>query len=105
MSRPIAIITEPCVAVCDTACVGACPVDCIHGPLETDEIRAVPAEERPTKLAGIQLFVNPNECIGCWQCIPVCPVGAIFEEGDVPGHWQEYIEKNAGFFAPSNATP
>ncbi|MFQ6673658.1 MAG: ferredoxin, partial [Fidelibacterota bacterium] len=24
------IITEPCVGVCDTACVDVCPVDCIH---------------------------------------------------------------------------
>ncbi|HJM85590.1 MAG TPA: ferredoxin, partial [Candidatus Marinimicrobia bacterium] len=24
------IITEPCVGVCDTACVEVCPVDCIH---------------------------------------------------------------------------
>ncbi|HIA79641.1 MAG TPA: ferredoxin, partial [Candidatus Marinimicrobia bacterium] len=26
------IICEPCVGICDTACVEVCPVDCIHGP-------------------------------------------------------------------------
>ena len=26
------IIAEPCVGVCDTACIEVCPVDCIHGP-------------------------------------------------------------------------
>ena len=29
------IIAEPCVGVCDTACVEVCPVDCIHGPEDT----------------------------------------------------------------------
>ena len=26
------IIAEPCVGVCDTACVQVCPVNCIYGP-------------------------------------------------------------------------
>ena len=29
------IICEPCVGICDTACVEVCPVDCIHGPEST----------------------------------------------------------------------
>ncbi len=27
--------------------------------------------------------INPEECIGCELCVPVCPVGAIFMEEDV----------------------
>jgi NAD-dependent dihydropyrimidine dehydrogenase PreA subunit len=28
------IIGSKCVSTCDTACVNACPVDCIHGPID-----------------------------------------------------------------------
>jgi NAD-dependent dihydropyrimidine dehydrogenase PreA subunit len=98
MSRPFAVITEPFVATCDTACVDACPVDCIHGPLPLAEIRAISAEARRERLPGIQLFVNPNECIGCWACVPVCPVSAIFSDDDVPEEWKDYIALNAAFF-------
>ena len=30
------IIGKPCEGTCDTACVAACPVDCIHGPIDID---------------------------------------------------------------------
>ena len=30
------IIGTKCVSTCDTACVDACPVDCIHGPIDID---------------------------------------------------------------------
>jgi NAD-dependent dihydropyrimidine dehydrogenase PreA subunit len=98
MTRQIAVITEPCVAVCDTACVDACPVDCIHGPMSLEQIRAIPPDERPAKLPGIQMFVNPEECIGCWACVSMCPVNAIFDKDDVPEEWHPYIAKNAEFF-------
>jgi NAD-dependent dihydropyrimidine dehydrogenase PreA subunit len=98
MSAFFAVITEPCVAVCDTACVDACPVDCIHGPLALEEIRVIPRECRSEELAGVQMFVNPEECIGCWMCIPACPVNAIFEDSEVPEQWQHYVAANAAFF-------
>ena len=100
MTKQVAVITEPCVAVCDTACVNACPVDCIHGPMTLERIRSIAPEERPTQLTGIQLFVNPTECIGCWACVPECPVNAIHMDDEVPEEWQYYISKNAEFFAP-----
>jgi len=102
MTRYFAVITEPCVGVCDTACVDACPVDCIHGPASLAEIRAIPPEERPAKLPGLQMFVDPTECIGCWACVPACPVNAIFEESEVPEQWKHYIAANAEFFQRGN---
>ena len=30
------IIAEPCVSTCDTACLEVCPVDCIHGPYNSE---------------------------------------------------------------------
>jgi NAD-dependent dihydropyrimidine dehydrogenase PreA subunit len=94
----VAVITEPCIAVCDTACVDACPVDCIHGPVVLEEIRAIPNDERPQRLGGIQMYVNPQECIGCWLCITACPVQAIFQDVEVPEDWQSFIGTNARFF-------
>jgi len=73
-------------------------VDCIHGPITVGDIRAIPNDERQHRLAGIQMFVNPGECIGCWACIPVCPVNAIFEDDNVPEQWHHYIAENARFF-------
>ncbi|MBO0787221.1 MAG: ferredoxin family protein, partial [Actinobacteria bacterium] len=32
-------------------------------------------------------------------CEPVCPVGAICYEDDLPGQWQAYAGENARFFA------
>ena len=98
MATGIAVITEPCIATCDTACVDICPVDCIHGPAPLETIRAIPSEERGTRLSGIQMFVNPNECIDCGACIVVCPVNAIYSDFDVPEQYRHYIELNARFF-------
>jgi NAD-dependent dihydropyrimidine dehydrogenase PreA subunit len=94
----VAVITEPCVAVCDTACVDVCPVDCIHGPTTLDQIREIPTGERSQRLPGIQMYVNPMECIGCWMCVSACPVDAIYEDSDVPDQWQHSIAENARFF-------
>ncbi len=76
------IITEPCIGTKDKSCVDVCPVDCIYG---TDEDE--------------QLYIHPDECIDCGACVPECPVEAIFAEEDVPEQWQSYTEKNAAYFA------
>lgn len=99
----IYIIAEPCVGVCDTACVDVCPVDCIHGPAPLEEIREVReagGEEALKAKYGdkIQLWIDPEECISCGACEPECPVEAIFEDEEVPEKWEGYIELNAKFF-------
>lgn len=76
------VITEPCIGVKDKACVEVCPFDCIHGD-ESDE----------------QMFINPNECLTCGACEFECPVGAIFEDIEVPEKWKGYIALNAAHFA------
>lgn len=98
----IYIIAEPCEGVCDTACVDVCPVDCIHGPVELEEIREarkVGGEAELLKRFGkIQLYIEPDECISCGACEPECPVDAIFEDDETPEKWTKYIELNAKFF-------
>ena len=74
------VIAEPCIGVRDRACVDVCPVDCIY---EGDA----------------QLFIHPDECIGCGRCEPVCPVHAIYAEGALPTAWQAYVAKSCQFFA------
>ncbi len=59
------VITELCIGTKNTACVGACPVDCIYD-------------------AGDQFVINPAECIDCSMCMPQCPVEAIFPGDELP---------------------
>ena len=81
------VIAEPCIGVKDTACVDACPVDCIHPKKNTtyDDGRP-PFDNVP------QLYIDPVECIDCGACVPVCPVSAIFALDDLPEKWKQYTE-------------
>ncbi len=88
------VITEPCVGVCDTACVEVCPKDCIH-----------PTKDAWGKLGwnkdsleGKQLFIDPEECIDCAACEPMCPVEAIFIEDEVPAGQERFIQINADYY-------
>jgi ferredoxin len=81
------VIAEPCINTKDTACVDACPVDCIHPKKDSEKY---PTEE--------MLYIDPVECIDCGACVPVCPVSAIFALDDLPEKWKEYTERNAKYF-------
>ena len=80
------VVGEPCVNCKYGDCVTDCPVDCFYQ-----------AEE--------SLYINPDECIDCGQCLPLCPVEAIFVDDDGPSNpeaytkksWQDYIGLNANF--------
>ena len=91
------IIGTKCISTCDTACVDACPVDCIHGPDDTEGAGAEAKEEGfdPTDK---MLYINPEECIDCGACEPECPVEAIFEEDAVPEEWKKFIKINYDYF-------
>jgi ferredoxin len=92
------VITKKCVGTCNTACVDVCPCDCIVGPVPLHELRQVPAAERGSRFPGIQMFVDPDECIDCGGCAPECPVDAIHLDSDVPAVYRDDIERNAKFF-------
>ena len=81
------VIAEPCVGTKDTACVDACPVDCIH-----------PKKDEPAYETAELLYIDPVECIDCGACVPVCPVSAIFALDDLPEKWNEYTAKNAAYY-------
>ncbi len=78
------VIAEPCIGTKDTACVDACPVDCIH-----------PKKDEDTHGGVDQLFIDPVECIDCGACVPACPVSAIFAADDLPEKWSHFTQKNA----------
>jgi ferredoxin len=44
------------------------------------------------------LYIQPDECVDCGACEPVCPVQAIYHEDDLPPEWKPYVEANAEFF-------
>ena len=69
------VVLENCIKCKYTDCVEVCPVDCFH--------------EGPN-----MLVIDPDECIDCGACISECPVGAIFEETEVPENLIHWIEKN-----------
>ena len=49
-------------------------------------------------VAGMQLYIHPDECIDCGACEPECPVDAIYDEDDLPEEYEKYTEINANFF-------
>ena len=75
----VSVVTSPCIGTKDGACAKVCPVSCFYD-------------------AGEMLVINPDECIGCWLCVPECPVNAIFPIEDVPGHEEAFIARNQDFF-------
>ncbi|WP_040829895.1 ferredoxin [Nocardia jiangxiensis] len=74
------VITDACVDLKDRACVEECPVDCIYE-------------------GARMLYINPDECVDCGACEPVCPVEAIYHEDDLPDDRTEYVSVNLEFFA------
>jgi ferredoxin len=70
------IVTNKCFDCKFTDCVEVCPVACFY---ELDR----------------QLVIHPDECIDCTACVSVCPVEAIFAEGDLPKDHEASIEFNA----------
>ena len=81
------IITEPCIDLLDVSCVEVCPVDCIHYQEGVDR----------------KLYIDPDECIDCGACEPVCPVTAIFAEDDMPEDQAEYTQLDAQWFKDPDA--
>ncbi|MGW6120828.1 ferredoxin [Nocardia sp. NPDC055165] len=73
------VVAEPCVDVLDKACIEECPVDCIYE-------------------GNRMLYIQPDECVDCGACEPVCPVEAIFFEDDLPAEFTSYTSANVEFF-------
>jgi NAD-dependent dihydropyrimidine dehydrogenase PreA subunit len=74
------VITDACIDVKDRTCINECPVDCIYE-------------------GGRKLYINPEECIDCGACEPICPVEAIYPGFDLPEDKKPFADSDARFFA------
>ena len=79
------VISRICRDCVDTACVAVCPVDCILEHVPGDANSDLPN----------QLFIDPEDCIGCGVCEPECPWEAIYEEDALPDLFKEDMALNA----------
>lgn len=79
------VITQPCCN--DAACVGVCPVDCIH-----------PTPREPEYLSTEMLYIDPAACIECGACVDVCPVNAIAPDIDLQDEQEPFIAINARWY-------
>jgi ferredoxin len=70
------IVTDKCTGCKFTDCVEVCPVACFY---ELDN----------------QVVIHPEDCIDCMACVDVCPVHAIYAEGDLPPEFAKDVEFNA----------
>jgi len=70
------VVTSACFDCKYTDCVVVCPTDAFR---EGDQM----------------LYIDPEACICCDQCVPECPVEAIFAEDNVPEDQRAFIALNA----------
>ena len=80
------VITDSCVKdfICATECATAA---------------IAPASAGDPAAAGVsQLFINPDECIDCGNCVSICPSGAICAEDDLPAEKAHFAAKNKAYF-------
>jgi len=79
------VITDACQK--DFLCATECTTTAIH-----------PMSDEAGADTVTQLFINPDECIDCGNCISICPSNAIFPIDELPADKAEFAEKNAAHF-------
>jgi len=42
--------------------------------------------------------VNPNDCIDCGACVPVCPTNSMFALDELPAEQASFADLNATHF-------
>ncbi|MGH1542952.1 MAG: ferredoxin FdxA [Arenicella sp.] len=70
------VVTENCINCKHTTCVEVCPADAFREGANF-------------------LVIDPDDCVDCDLCVMECPVGAIFDEDNVPEDQLHFIELNA----------
>jgi NAD-dependent dihydropyrimidine dehydrogenase PreA subunit len=79
------VITDTCTK--DELCVQACPVDCIH-----------PKQDEAGFAEAPQLYVQPDDCIDCGACVPVCPTNSMFALEELPAELAQFAALNAAHY-------
>ncbi len=85
------VITGKCLGEQYAACVGVCPVNCIH----------------PGQYKGESFMViDPLTCIDCGLCLPECPIDAIVDKTEKdPAYAAINAELAPGFEKNPNVAP
>ena len=85
------VITAKCLGEQYAQCVEVCPVDCIY-----------PGDYKNEKF----MVIDPEICITCGACLPVCPIAAIVESEDFdPEYAKVNKELAAGYKGNPKVTP
>ena len=71
------VIGRACVDVMDKSCAQECPVDCIYQGARS-------------------MYINPDECVDCGACKPICRMDAIYTQPICRQH--QHLADNAAFF-------
>ena len=79
------VITDSCIK--DLLCVDTCPTDCIH-----------PKKDEPAFESAKQLYINPNDCIDCGACVPVCTSDSIQPADELADDKKHFAQINADFY-------
>ncbi len=64
-------------------CVEVCPVDCIVPGNKNDSVW------------GKYFYIDPDTCIDCGACVPVCPPAAVFPQEELPAAHEPDTDLNA----------
>jgi NAD-dependent dihydropyrimidine dehydrogenase PreA subunit len=98
------IIGNKCIGCVDGSCLKVCPIDCIHGPIYIDNMgRELESVRNEGGVEGLQLYIDPKECINCGACVPECPVDAIYstEKEAIALGDEKSVHDNYEFFGMS----
>lgn len=79
------VITDACSK--DFVCVAECSTAAI-APMVSD----------PAAGTVSQVFINPDECIDCGNCVTVCAQNAIFPLDELPADKAHFAEMNRAYF-------
>jgi len=69
------VVTANCDQCRFTECVMVCPVACFRGD-------------------GTRLYIEPDLCVDCGACVPICPVHAIVDSFDLLPDQEVWLETN-----------
>jgi len=70
------VVTQACFGCKNTECLDNCPTDAFR---EGEQM----------------LYIDPEACIDCYLCGPLCPVEAIYPDDEVPTEMVGFIALNA----------